>query len=119
MKKSHASALACEAAPPAAGSTTIGTFRRVTLVRLGVCVPSSHAGREALRPIRRNVDCQPTDRRHLRNHAAHAAVDRGDDEDVAARVARAPDADSRRVDAVQRLHEGDRVAVVADLSPRV
>ncbi|PYJ39451.1 MAG: hypothetical protein DME84_01560 [Verrucomicrobia bacterium] len=26
MKKSHASALACEAAPPAAGSTTIGTI---------------------------------------------------------------------------------------------
>ena len=38
---------------------------------------------------------------------------------MAARVACAPDADSLRVDAVQRLHERDRVAVVADLHPRV
>ena len=38
---------------------------------------------------------------------------------MTARVARAPDADPLRVDAVQRLHERDRVAVVADLHPRV
>ena len=38
---------------------------------------------------------------------------------MAARVARAPDTDPLGVDAVERLHEGDRVAVVADLHPRV
>src|SRR5438876_3180856 len=53
------------------------------------------------------------------SYSEYISSDRSVYEDVAARVARAPDADPLRVDAVQRLRERDRVAVVADLHPRV
>jgi hypothetical protein len=69
--------------------------------------------------MRRSVDSQPADRRHLRDDAAHATVDRSDHEGVAAGEARAPRADAPRVDAFERLQERDRVAVVAHLQPRI
>lgn len=61
----------------------------------------------------------PVRSRDLRFDGAHAPVGRRDDQDVAAREAGSPDADAVRIDAVEGLREGDRIAVTLDLSPRV
>lgn len=61
----------------------------------------------------------PADQRHLRHDAPHPPVDRADHENMSAGVARPPDADTVGVDLVTRLGPRDRMAVVADLRPRV
>lgn len=52
---------------------------------------------------------------HLRYDRAHTSIGRRDHQDVPARDTGSPDAYAFRVDAVQGLGEGDRIAVALDL----
>ena len=52
--------------------------------------------------------------RHLADHAFHPPVGGGHHQHMPTAIAGTPDADTRRVRAIQRFGEGDRVAVVGD-----
>ena len=76
---------------------------------------SDHVGPH--QPPRQGV---PADQRHLRDERAfHSAIDRTNYQYVSTAVARTPNADAVFVGFSQRFGERNRIAVVADLLPRV
>jgi hypothetical protein len=59
------------------------------------------------------------DHRHLRDDALHPLIDRGDDQNVTAGVARPPDPDPLLVDLRKRSGKGNGVLVVTHLKDRI
>src|ERR1700730_11892238 len=89
-------------------------------------VPGVTVGRETpeevwdgVLPISTMYVARAADHRHLRDDALHPLIDRGDDQNVTAGVARPPDPDPLLVDLRKRSGKGDGVLVVTHLKDRI